>query len=187
MSNNSHFGLFVGAFALISIVSVYGAEIGPLLLAPEAQAEEIGTQSAIAETTLSGWEAAPQQLTLPPGLPSMIADMSRARLRPILAKAQIAEGQSTPSQTADDAAKGAVAVLPNAESCPASNPSTRLVPVLATQIDAALSGPAPGLGTGSPCPPAAPHTSLIAGASPNIIPSGPSAPAKTLNAALPTP
>lgn len=193
MSSNSHFGLFVGGFALMSLASVYGAEIGPSLLAPSAYAGEIAVPGTIEPViseggVFSSYES-PRQLTLPPGLPPMIADARRQGLRPILAKAEV------PTPLEEESAKetgASASILPNAASCPAANPATHMSPAPATRADSAamrLSGPAPviGLGTGTPCPAAARHTSVIAGASPSILPPGPSAPPTPPNAAQATP
>ena len=195
MTNNSHFGLFVGGFALMSLVSVYGSEFMPPLLASAAHAGEIAVPGTVEPVRTDGMYSSyenPRQLALPPGMPPMIAE-NREILRPILAKAEVpvSEDLAQPEIVGEVEAPAA-SILPNAASCPAVNAATRFQPAPAMIADSPagrLSGPAPiiGLGTGTPCPAATRHTSVLAGVSPLVVPPGPSAPATLPNAAPVTP
>jgi hypothetical protein len=184
MSNNSHFGLFAGAFALMSLVAAYGSESGPNWFAA-AHADEIAPALGLADDAAIQPVAGPRQLTLPPGLPPLAVAGPRNGLRPILAKSEA---------PADDAQanENTATVLPIPASCPAANPATHFAPVPATLSRSpterlAGSPPPIGLGTGTPCPAAMPHTSVVAGASPAHLPSGPSGPADPAAPHAPTP
>jgi hypothetical protein len=178
MTNNSHFGLFAGAFALLSLVSVYGSESGPSWFAT-AHADEVAPPPlGLANDGAVKSFGEPRQLTLPPGLPPLVAERPTPSLRPILAKAQSVADEEV--QTADD--NSGATVLPLPGSCPAANPATHFAPAPATLSRSpaerlAGSLPPAGLGTGTPCPAAAAHTSIVAGAAPTHLPAGPSGPA----------